>query len=147
MQLPPRPPKENLFAGGLISRILFAGIMMTAASLFIQWWAIKRDYSINSQQTMVFTTLCLVQLGNALSVRARFESIFSKRLFKNIGMWIAIIATLILQALIVFVPALGKIFKTTALDWDQFMMIGLVAFGSLVLIELGKVFWKAWFKN
>lgn len=36
MNRPPRPPKENLFAGGLIPRILLTGTLMAVAAIFIQ---------------------------------------------------------------------------------------------------------------
>jgi Ca2+-transporting ATPase len=87
MNRPPRPPKENLFAGGLIQRILLTGTLMAVASIFIQWWTIKQGYNVRTQQTAVFTTLCFVQLGNALSVRSVYHSIFSTGLFANRGMW------------------------------------------------------------
>jgi Ca2+-transporting ATPase len=38
MKRPPRPPKENLFAGGLVARILLTGIILTLAAIFVQWW-------------------------------------------------------------------------------------------------------------
>ena len=87
MNRPARPPKENLFAGGLVLKILLSGIIIAAASIFIQWWAIKEGYDLRQQQTMVFTTLCFVQLGNALSVRSTYHSILSKHLFANKRMW------------------------------------------------------------
>ncbi|MEP7376867.1 MAG: cation-translocating P-type ATPase [Chitinophagaceae bacterium] len=87
MKRPPRPPKENLFAGGLITRILLTGIVMTLTAIFIQWWAVQEGYDVKTQQTMVFTTLCFVQLGNALSVRSVYHSMFSSRIFANRRMW------------------------------------------------------------
>jgi Ca2+-transporting ATPase len=111
MNRPPRPPQENLFAGGLIPRIIITGIILTAASLFIQWWTINNNYDVRTQQTAVFTTLCFLQLGNALSVRSTYHSLISDRLFANPGMWGAIILTVFLQLLIVYVPFLDTILK------------------------------------
>ena len=42
-------------------------------------------------------------------------------------MWLAIISTVILQLLIVFIPFLQNIFKTKALNWEL---------GSIILIEI-----------
>src|SRR5690606_6140460 len=116
MNRSPRPPKENLFAGGLIPRIIITGVILAVAALFIQWWCVKQGYDVVTQQTAVFTTLCFVQLGNALSVRSTYHSIFSADIFANRGMWGAIIGTVILQLLIVYVPFLDTIFKTTPLS-------------------------------
>ena len=138
MNRPPRPPKENLFAGGLIPRILLTGTIMALAAIFIQWWAVKQGYDVKTQQTAVFTTLCFVQLGNALSVRSVYDSMFSSRIFANRGMWGAIVLTVILQILIVYVPFLQTIFKTTSLDWDVMGIILIVTLGCFICIEFVK---------
>ncbi len=139
MNRPPRPPGENLFAGGLIPRIIVTGIVLAFAALFIQWWCVNKNYDVTTQQTAVFTTLCFVQLGNALSVRSTYRSVFSSNLFANRGMWGAIILTVLLQLLIVYVPFLDTIFKTTPLGWDIMLMITSVTFVCIIFIELVKL--------
>lgn len=138
MNRPPRPPKENLFAGGLIPRILITGAIMAIASLFIQWWADNQGYDVRTQQTAVFTTLCFVQLGNALSVRSTYHTMFSSGLFANLGMWGAIILTVVLQLLIVYVPFLDSVFKTTPLDGKMMLVIVIVTIVCILCIELAK---------
>ena len=139
MKRPPIPPKENLFAGGMVWRILLTGIIMTIAALFIQWWGIKQGYDVSAQRTMVFTTLCFVQLGNALSVRMVNRSLFSSKFFTNPALWGAIGLTVILQLLVVYVPFLQSLFKTTAPTWDEMGMIMLVVLSSTIVIELVKL--------
>jgi Ca2+-transporting ATPase len=138
MNRPPRPPKENLFAGGLILRIFLTGTIMAVASIFVQWWTGQQGYPVKTQQTAVFTTLCFVQLGNALSVRSVYHSMFSIGLFHNRGMWGAIVSTVVLQLLIVYVPLLQTIFKTTSLEWKIIGIILIVTFGCVLVIELLK---------
>ncbi|HLU90206.1 MAG TPA: cation-translocating P-type ATPase, partial [Cyclobacteriaceae bacterium] len=55
MKRPPRPPKENLFAGGLIPRIAVTGLLLAVSALFVQWWVLKEGYDDTTQQTAVFT--------------------------------------------------------------------------------------------
>jgi P-type Ca2+ transporter type 2C len=138
MNTPPRPTKENLFAGGLILKIILSGIIMTLGSLYVQWWAILEGYDIKTQQTMVFTTLCFVQLGNALSSRSYYQSMFSSGLFANRGMWGTIALTILLQLFIVYVPFLDTVFKTTVLGWKAMAIILTVTVGSILCIELLK---------
>ena len=142
MNRKPRPPKENLFAGGLITRILLSGIFLTIASIVVQWWAVEQGYDVKSQQTMVFTTLCFVQLGNALSVRSAHQMMFSKGFFANKGMWWAIAGTVALQLLIVHVPLLQPIFKTAGLGWDAAVVILIVTVVCIICIELLKFFYR-----
>ncbi|HRP58135.1 HAD-IC family P-type ATPase, partial [Agriterribacter sp.] len=138
MNRPPRPPKENLFAGGLISRILFTGGILAIAAIFVQWWVAQQGYDVRTQQTAVFTTLCFVQLANALSVRSVYHSMFTGGLFANRGMWGAIALTVALQLLILYVPFLHPIFKTKALGWTVVSDILIVTLGCLLCIELVK---------
>jgi len=142
MNRKPRPPKENLFAGGLIVRIVSSGIFLTIASIVVQWWAVKQGYDIKSQQTVVFTTLCFVQLGNTLSVRSTHQMMLSKGFFANKGMWGAIACTVALQLLIVHVPFFQPIFKTAGLGWDAAIVILIVTVVCVICIELLKCLYK-----
>ena len=138
MNRPPRPPKENLFAGGMIFKILSTGILMAVAVLLSQAWAANEGYSVQTQQTMVFTLLCFVQLGNALSVRSAYHSMFSSGLFANTGMWGAIVLTVALQLLIVYLPFTEAVFKTIALDVKAMRMIIIATVACILGIELIK---------
>lgn len=138
MSRPPRPPQESLFAGGMVIKILATGGVLAAAALFTQHFARTHGYDTATQQTMVFTVLCFVQLVNALSVRSSTSSMFSRNIFSNAGMWGAILLTVALQMLIIYVPALDFIFKTTHLSLKAFEIIMMVTAASAVLIELIK---------
>jgi Ca2+-transporting ATPase len=138
MNRPPRPPGENLFANGLGVRILLTGIIIAAASLFIQWWAVKQGYDLQTQQTMVFTILCFVQLGNALSVRSVHYAVISRHVFTNKLMWVTIATTVLLQLAIVQLPFLQRVLKTSSLDWDAMSTILMVTVAAVFCIELVK---------
>ena len=55
MNRPPRPPKQNLFAGGLILRILLTGTVMAAGAIFIQWWAYSMAVAPNAHNSVTAT--------------------------------------------------------------------------------------------
>jgi Ca2+-transporting ATPase len=138
MNRPPRPPKENLFAGGMLVKVLATGALMAVAGLITAGWADHKGYDTLTQQTMVFTLLCFIQLGNALSVRSSYQSMFNAAIFSNRGMWGAVILTVLLQLMIVYLPFTESIFKTTALDWPAMTFIMLLTFGCILGIELIK---------
>ena len=138
MNRPPRPPKENLFAGGMIVKILTTGTLMALAAILTQAWAASNGYDVKTQQTMVFTLLCFVQLGNALSVRSAYHSMFSSKIFSNPGIWGAVVGTIVLQLLIVYLPFTETIFKTTALDWTAITIVLCVTVICVLGFELVK---------
>lgn len=53
-------------------------------------------------------------------------------------MWGAIVGTVILQLLIVYLPFTEAVFKTTALDWNAMRMILIVTILCILGIELIK---------
>jgi Ca2+-transporting ATPase len=61
---------------------------------------------------MVFTTLTLSQMGNALAIRSQRESLFQIGLFSNRAMLGAVLLTFVLQMMVVYLPFLQAIFET-----------------------------------
>jgi Ca2+-transporting ATPase len=138
MKRPPRPPGENLFAVGMASDIIIAGIILAAAALHTQYRLTALGYDIAVQQTAVFTILCLVQLGNALSVRSVHHPLIGKGMLSNPAMWGVVLLTIGLQALLVYVPALHDLFKTTSLEWPVVKLILITWAVCLILLEIGR---------
>src|SRR6185295_17597242 len=85
-------------------------------------------------QTMVFTVLCLSQLGHALAIRSERESLLQQGLLSNKPLLAAAVLTLVLQAAIVYLPMLNRAFKTVPLGAaDAALALGL---SSLVLLAV-----------
>jgi Ca2+-transporting ATPase len=139
MNRPPRNPQEKLFAGDMIPKLLWSGAAMTIVSLGIQYWGIKNGYDLKAQQTMVFTTLCFVQLGNALSISASDYSILSKSMFAKKAIWAVILGTIALQLVIINLPFLQNIFKTGDIDWKAILAIGIAGLVCTLILELIKI--------
>jgi Ca2+-transporting ATPase len=117
MKKPPRHPKESIFAHNLGLDIIWVGLLMGGVSIFSQAWAIKTGHA--SWQTMVFTVLCLSQMGNALALRSEKESLFSLGLFSNKPLLGAILLTFVLQMATIYIPFLNSIFKTQPLTLSE----------------------------
>ncbi len=81
MKRPPRHPGESIFAHGLGIHAIWVGLLMAGVVLFVQAWSIKTGHA--HWQTMVFTVLCLTQLGHVLAIRSERESLFTMGLFSN----------------------------------------------------------------
>jgi Ca2+-transporting ATPase len=138
MSRPPRHPKESIFAHGLGLHAIWVGILMAGIVLVVQAWAITTEHA--HWQTMVFTVLCLTQLGHVLAIRSEKESLFKIGLFSNKYLFIAVLLTFILQMSTVYVPALNPIFKTEPLTLNELMLT--LALSSVVFfaVEVEKLF-------
>lgn len=114
MRRPPRDPKESIFSRGLGARILWVGLLMGAVAIATQ--ALFLDASQTRWQTMVFTVLCLSQMGNVLALRSEEESFFSQGALSNKPLFGAVVLTFALQLATIYVPLLNPIFKTEPLS-------------------------------
>ncbi len=113
MRRKPFPPGENIFARGMARDILWIGLLMGLVSLAVGWWAYGRQ--MPAWQTMVFTTLTLAQMGNALVTRSDSNTLLQIGIFSNPAMLGSVLLTLVLQMLVIYVPFLQGVFDTVAL--------------------------------
>lgn len=132
MKRPPRHPKESIFAYGLGSHAIWVGLLMAGIVLFVQAWAIRTEHA--HWQTMVFTVLCLSQLGHVLAIRSEKESLFKIGLFSNSYLSGAVVLTFVFQMSTVYVPFLNPVFKTEPLTLNELMFT--LALSSVVFFAV-----------
>jgi Ca2+-transporting ATPase len=136
MGRPPRHPKESIFTHGLGLHAIWVGLLMAGIVLFVQAWAIKTEHA--HWQTMVFTVLCLTQLGHVLAIRSEKESLFKIGLFSNKYLLVAVILTFILQMATVYVSALNPIFKTEPLTFNELIFTLVLSSVVFFVVEIEK---------
>lgn len=137
MKRPPRPPQESIFARGLGIHIIWVGILMGSLTLFSQWYSIRHAWG--DWQTIVFSVLCLSQMGHVLAIRSERESTFRIGFFSNPLLLLAVALTFVLQLALIYVPALQPIFKTQPLTPEQLLFTIVMSSIVFFAVELEKV--------
>ena len=137
MKRPPRKPQESLFAHGLGIHAIWVGLLMGGVTLSLQAWAIHTGDA--HWQTMVFTVLCLTQMGHVMAIRSEQESLFHQGLFTNKPLLLSVVATLALQLATIYVPFLNPIFKTQPLSPVELMFVLLLSSVVFVAVEIEKM--------
>jgi len=139
MKRPPRHPKESIFAHGLGTHIIWVGLLMGAVSICTQAWSIKTG--IAHWQTMVFTVLCLSQMGHVLAIRSERESLFTQGLLSNRPLVGAFLLTFAFQMATIYVPFLNPIFKTQPLTLSELTITLALSTVVFFAVETEKL-WK-----
>ncbi len=140
MQRKPRHPQESIFAHGMAAHMIWVGLLMGGVSIFSQFWAISNGYDQARWQTMVFTVLCLSQMGHVLAIRSERESLFSIGLFTNKPLLGAVALTFIMQMATIYIPFLNPVFKTSPLPFTDLMFAILLSTVVFMAVEVEK-FW------
>jgi Ca2+-transporting ATPase len=137
MQRPPIDPRQTVFANGLGWFIVLVGLLVGGLTIGMEAWALRNG--IAHWQTMAFTVLCFSQLGLALAIRSRQESIFSIGLLSNKPLLGAVALTAALHLMILYTPFFNDLFSTQPLTWAELGIT--VAVSSVVFwaVELQKL--------
>ncbi|MGF1457701.1 MAG: cation-translocating P-type ATPase [Leptolyngbyaceae cyanobacterium] len=136
MTRPPHDPKESIFARGLGSYMLRIGVVFSIISISLMCWAYYEVQNPNIAgdperwKTMVFTTLCLAQMGHAIAVRSDVRMTYEMSLFSNPFVLAAVVITTTLQLMLIYVPPLRNFFGTQVLPPMEL----LICFGFSMLM-------------
>jgi P-type Ca2+ transporter type 2C len=118
MLRPPFNPRESIFARGLGSYMVRIGIVFAIITIALMVWAYNYtnapgyDRDPNTWKTMVFTTLCIAQMGHAIAIRSNTQLTMELNPLSNPFLLGAVVVTTCLQLLLVYVPPLQQFFGT-----------------------------------
>ena len=149
MQRPPYNPRESIFARGLGLYMVRIGIVFAILTIVLMVWAYNYTQDTPDPErwkTMVFTTLCLAQMGHALAVRSDTQLTIQMNPKTNPYLWGAVALTTVLQLLLIYFPPLRNFFGTHFLSFTELSIC--LGFSALMFIwiEMEKVVYK-WFIN
>ncbi|BAD78657.1 cation-transporting ATPase PacL homolog [Synechococcus elongatus PCC 6301] len=144
MQRRPHNPQESIFARGLGTYMLRVGVVFSAFTIVLM--VIAYQYTQvplpgldpKRWQTMVFTTLCLAQMGHAIPVRSDLLTIQTP-MRTNPWLWLSVIVTALLQLALVYVSPLQKFFGTHSLS--QLDLAICLGFSLLLFVYLEAEKW------
>ena len=151
MKRPPFSPKESIFARGLGWYMIRIGIIFAIITIILMNWAYYHTHggagSANGLdperwKTMVFTTLCIAQMGHAIAIRSNNQLTIQINPFSNPYLLAAVVLTTILQLMLVYVPPLQNFFGTHILSLPELgICLGFSAL-MFVWVELEKLFFR-----
>jgi Ca2+-transporting ATPase len=104
------------------------------------YWFVRRDHSVEAARALAFMMLVVCNLGMILTNRSLSLSGISMLREKNAAFKWVVGGTIILLGLIMTVPFLMRLFRFGVITWDDFAIVLLGAFISIVIMEIAKKF-------
>ncbi|KAA3656851.1 MAG: cation-translocating P-type ATPase, partial [Chloroflexi bacterium] len=133
MKRPPRPPQESLFSRGLARHVIWIGLVMGLTALGVG--LLYRDPlnpADNHWQTMIFTALAFMQMGQALASRSTRASLLSLGLRSNPVLLGLVGVTAVRQLIILYVPFFDQFFQITPLSAVELLLCVGLGVGMLL---------------
>ena len=116
MKHPPRKPDESFFADGLLSKIIWRGIMIGLCTLASFSTALRLGGDITAARTAALFTLVSSQLIHVFECKSEHGTLFTIHYFSNIKLILAVFSSMILLAVTIWLPAAQVVFGTCALS-------------------------------
>ncbi|MBQ3915512.1 MAG: cation-transporting P-type ATPase, partial [Ruminococcus sp.] len=130
MSRPPRRSDEGFFAGGLMWKIVFRGILIGLCTLGSFSVILHGGGTIQEGRTAALITLVMSQLIHVFECRSETRSLLRINPFGNMKLvWAAVISFGVLAAAIIL-PQLREVFGTVLLERSQ--MLTALAFSAAV---------------
>jgi P-type Ca2+ transporter type 2C len=136
----PRPLTTTFFNLKEITISIIQGLVITLGLLFMYQYCIQEGFSETYTRTSIFLTLIASNIFLTLENRSFYYSIFTTIRYKNNLVLIIIGLTMVLTSLLLFVPVFSKFFLFEMVDYEQIGLSILIAFVSVMWMEVYKIF-------
>jgi len=131
----PREKNESIFANRLSEKIVIRGTLIGICTIFTFLIGKYYGMSIETCRTLTLGTLIMSQLLHVFECRSEKCSIFQIKLFTNMYLVGAVLVSIIMLLLIIYVPFLRMVFHTEPLNIGHWLII--VFFSSVVAFVNG----------
>ena len=88
--------------------------------------------------TMAFLTLSMAEIFHSFNMRSQRQSIFKLKK-QNMLLWGAMLLSLILTLIVIYVPVVSGAFGLTAITFTEYMTALGIAFTVIPMVELVKI--------
>jgi Ca2+-transporting ATPase len=138
MKRPPRDPNTPILSKVVIRRILMVGILILIGAFGLFEWEILRGESLEVARTVAVNLVIFVEIFYLLNSRSLTYSPFKIGFFKNLWLWLGILAMVLLQILFTYAPFMQSVFSTDALGFGEWWRILAFSLISFVIVEFEK---------
>lgn len=121
------PEKGNILTKNILIKIVLTGIVMAVGTLALYFYELSSSNNLALATTVAFTVFVMYQIFNAINNRSNSKE-------KNNFFWISISASFLLQLVVIYLPYLQGIFKTTAIGAMEWILIIIVA-GTILISD------------
>lgn len=137
MQRSPIAPHSQIFDGATIRYVVLTGSLIGGSCMLVTWLTWQGG---GPWQTVLFASLALAQVAQALALRSFRNSFLQMGPMTNPLLLAMAVSVLLLQGLAIWLPFLQRFFLTVALTGQQLVLVLLPALVVFIVLEVEKWF-------
>ena len=138
MKQKPRDPKESLFERELVKQILISGLFIGLV-VFLTWYVLnKLGLEVAHARGYVLALMVFIQNIHVINCRSESKSIFENSFRKNPFVLFTILASIVLQIIVMEVPVFSRFLQTYQIPYIHLLILLLMSLPILTVMELYK---------
>ncbi|TLG72499.1 HAD-IC family P-type ATPase [Culicoidibacter larvae] len=145
MKRPPRDPNERILNGYAIFRIVYVSLLIAGFGFAINEFLLMSGAPTAVIQTTLLNTIVFGQAFYMINCRDIIKFSINKSILKNRVLWISLVILVVLQILIVMVPALNFVLGTAAIGFGNLALAALSGLLIFVIVEVEKLVTRTFF--
>lgn len=134
----PRPLSSTFFSWKELTGSIIQGVIIAVGTLSSYHYAVENGYDEHLTRTMVFTTLIIANIFLTLINRSFYYSLLTTLTYKNRLVLYIISATLLLLAVMLYLPYVSSFFDLQALNVSQLAICMIIGSCSVLWYEIVK---------
>ncbi len=138
MRKKPRDTKEHILSNNMIIYVMAAGALACLVTIAAFTWELTGSnlmtfgpqYVLDKARTLAFTTAIMFEMFFVFNCRSERHSIVEYNPFSNRYLVVAVVLSILMQAMIIYVPFFQPLFRTVPLtltDWVKVVLLGSLA--------------------
>jgi Ca2+-transporting ATPase len=109
-------------------------VALLADIMLVLYWRNTNFVSLQRLRTIIFTSTVLFELFFVFNCRSETHSVFRGGLFGNSKLVLAVVASLLLQLAVIYIPSLQPLFQTVGLNGSDWLIVLAIASSGLLIL-------------
>jgi cation-transporting ATPase F len=123
MRREPRAPEQPILTRHMTWRIVLVGILLLAGAFGLFQWELFHNESLEAARTVAVNVFVFSELFYLFNCRSLRYSMFHVGVFSNLWVIYGVALMTILQLLFTYWPPMQRLFGSTAIGWDEWLLI------------------------
>ena len=144
MRRPPRDVSAPVMDGYAIWRVIFVGLLISVSAFVLEAWLQTRGYAPTFIRTVLLQMLVTAQWVYMINCRSADSFSLDRGLLQNRGIWLVSAVLVVLQALIIYLPLMNRLFGTEPLPLKYWLIALIIGAAIFAVVELEKALTRRW---
>jgi calcium-translocating P-type ATPase len=134
----PRSPKEPIFNGLMLRRIVVGGLYIGLVSFVLFYFLLQSGESVESARNIILLLMVLFENVHVFNSRTETNYLHKVGYRSSISLIVLVIFTQFLHIACMHIPSMQNVLSTQPISFNTWLELAIIAIGLVIVMELDK---------